>query len=382
MKPGILFILLDCILLLIAPQFVSAQRDYYITDSTIHLGHRVIDGGSASNSEFCQVRMGKKIVKYSPNEVNEFGFKDGSVFYAHEIKIGNSIKQVFLQRLVSGKMNLYYYQDSDTRTYFIEKDSGQLIALPHGKSEGGKENYKGVLIESTKDCDNIDKIVDMMTYHTSTMKSFVEAYNTCTVSNFNYFKYGFFAGYVNTKLLIPPSISPEFLRDATIENDGSFTFSLFMDLPLGKKGFYLHPEAQFVRNNFDYFNDGQIDKQEMVINTSCLNLPILLKYVMPIHNVKAKPYLGAGGMFSILLSNETIILESKMIDEFLVPQKYYNADLLAGQYIGYIASGGFQFNLYHRINLFTEFRYVRSFSMIQENRLDKGEFFFLTGLSF
>jgi hypothetical protein len=381
MKTAIPIILLHSFFILLIPLGLHAQEEYYITDSTVHLGSRLVDGGPVSNAKACHVRMGNKLVSYSPYNVREYGFRNGSVYYAHDILIDDSVKRVFLQKLVSGKMSVYFYRNTDIKIYFIEKDSGNLVALPDIKIENSKENFRIALRKFSGDCDKMDGIPDMVTYQAYSIRSYAEAYNTCDNAHFEYPKFGFLAGYVNTRLLIPPAISPEFLRNANLESDGSFTFSLFVDLPLGKNGLCLHPEVQYIRNNFNYFNDGYIDKQKMVINTSCINIPIMAKYYVPVHLGMTKPYFNAGALFSFLLTREAIVLESKRIDEFLVPQKYYKADLMAGQYIGYIAGGGFQFNLFHRINLFTEFRYVRSYSIIRENRLDKGELIFLTGLN-
>jgi len=65
------------IFLLSIPFSLCAQTDYYIKDHTMTGGIDLIDGGDISNSMVCQVKNGNSVDKYSPNQISEYGFKDG-----------------------------------------------------------------------------------------------------------------------------------------------------------------------------------------------------------------------------------------------------------------------------------------------------------------
>jgi hypothetical protein len=156
---------------------------------------------------------------------------------------------------------------------------------------------------------------------------------------------------------------------------------MFIDYPIGRRGFSFHPEVQYVRNNFDYYSYN-INQYWMVINTSCINFPMMLRYTIPLASSKVRPFANAGIQASVLIKNDSQVLEDVMGGEVIVSENLYNADLLSPFYAGYIAGAGLQFNILHRINFFAEFRYSRGYALLEPTLLDKGEYFLLTGISF
>jgi hypothetical protein len=362
---------------------VFAQTDYYKTYSGINLGLKPEDGGQTLNAKLCRVRLeNNTIMTYTPYEVSEYGFKDGRVFRAREIRMNDTIKRVFLELLVKGKMNLYFYKGLKYRSYYLEKDSGELIPLPKDGKNTGDPYFRNILDNATHDCAKLTDHLNLINYRTKTLSSYVEAYNTCKAVEFPYFKYGIMAGFETTTLLIPSSIGVDFLKDNKIESDESFTISLFMDYPIGKKGLSFHPEFQFVRNNFKYHQYNYKYEATMVINTICINFPLMIRYTVPISEKKFRPYVNAGFVASFLLKNESLILETTIKDEVIISDKYYRADLLGDQYAGYITGAGVQFNIHHRLNLFAELRYGRSYAFLNNTLLNKRECYLLTGINF
>jgi len=364
------------------PFGVYAQTDYYDTYTSIHYGSKLKDGGSNENARFCQVKTESNIVRYSPYEVKEYGFSDGRVYQARDIQVGDSVRRVFLERLVTNGLRLYFYQGSHYRIFYLEKDSGHLIPLPKRDNQDREINYKEILSNNTRECDILKEYLYLINYHARPLTTYVEAYNTCEAKEFPYFKYGFMVGYVNTRLLIPSNVALEFLKDSEIKADGSFTFSLFTDFPIGKKGLSVHPEIQYTRNNFDYYRINSLHEAMMAINTSCITLPLMARYTMLASSAKFRPYLNAGGTFSWLIKNETTVLETALIDQGVVIEKYSQADIMTRQYFGYITGIGLQMKFRHRINLYAELRYGNSYAVTNNSFLNKGEFYVLTGLNF
>ncbi len=373
-----------CILFILCmmPYSINAQKDYYYTYTSFNTGAQLVDGGQTQNARFCRVRSGESIItEYTPYEVKEYGFKDGRVFLAWDIQVENTIRRVFLERLVDGKTKLYFYKGLNYKTFYLEKDSGQLIPLIRGGKHNKESDYRKTLGKLTNDCDLLREPLNLIIYEQKSLASFVDAYNTCKLKEFPYRKYGIMFGYVNTSLLIPYLVDQEFLRDSEIETDGSLTISLFIDYPIGKKGLSFHPEIQYVRNNFDYYRY-KINQYWMVINTSCFNIPLMFRYTAPLSSAKIQPYVNAGGQISFLLKEETLVLEDVMQNQVIVSENFYRFSLLADQYGGYIAGAGLQFNIRHRINFFVEFRYAKAYAFLESTLLDKEEYFLLTGINF
>lgn len=67
------------------------------------------------------------IVKYSPNDITGFRFKDSKYYVAKEV----GGKNVFLEFLINGQVKVYYLRDRDGDHYYIEKEGIGLSELPY-----------------------------------------------------------------------------------------------------------------------------------------------------------------------------------------------------------------------------------------------------------
>ncbi|MDR0863812.1 MAG: outer membrane beta-barrel protein [Candidatus Symbiothrix sp.] len=67
---------------------------------------------------------------YLPGEIHGYRFKEVGKFYvSHKINIDAVEKEVFLEFLVNGTMNLYYYSQNDEPYYFFENETGDWVAV-------------------------------------------------------------------------------------------------------------------------------------------------------------------------------------------------------------------------------------------------------------
>jgi hypothetical protein len=359
-----------------------AQEDYYYTGTAYHVGSELVNGGVMKNCQVCQVRIGFSGVKdYTPDEVSEYGFKSGTVYIARSILVEGAQKKVFLQRLIKGKMNLYYYSGQSGKKFFAEIDSGTLIPLGASRKYSGSSYFRDKLAEMTPDCDKVKGKTELILYKPASLASFVDVYNKCEAKNFPYVKYGFLYGYVNSVFTIPPGVETQFLKGSSIESDGSMTAGLFLDNPIGQKGLSVHTELQYIRNNFNYFAY-KINKIWMAINTSCINIPVMVRYTLPAGGSKLRPYLNAGGELAISLGKDSKVLEDVMSGSVVLSESIYSVKLLPDYYVGYNAGGGLEFNIHGRMNLYAELRYSASSPMAQPTLLGKRNLFLLTGISF
>lgn len=67
-------------------------------------------------------------VNYSPSELIGFRFDEGKFFHSRSIEVNGKEKLLFLEYLIKGKANIYYYRDSQDH-YFIETDKVELLEL-------------------------------------------------------------------------------------------------------------------------------------------------------------------------------------------------------------------------------------------------------------
>ncbi|MDR2036941.1 MAG: outer membrane beta-barrel protein [Bacteroidales bacterium] len=107
--------------------FCFAQRDFrdgYIITNQLDTIYGQIDyRGDIRNSKVCSFTKNStnQSIDYLPDEIFAYRFIDGRYYISKELDNG---KKVFLEFLVNGMANLYYYRDEKfTDYYFIEKNN-------------------------------------------------------------------------------------------------------------------------------------------------------------------------------------------------------------------------------------------------------------------
>ena len=93
--------------------------------------------------------------KYSPETISGYRFENGRFYISKSIVTDSISKLVFVEFLVNGKSNLYYYREGEKNKYFVEKDNSELTELIYNEiyfiNEYGDEKvkyderYKGAL---------------------------------------------------------------------------------------------------------------------------------------------------------------------------------------------------------------------------------------------
>src|ERR1035437_2315452 len=136
------------LLTIISPVLLRAQMDYYIKDSTMKAGIDLINNTDSKNAQFCQIQEGEKSLTYTPYQISEYGFANGRVYKSFPITIKDSTTRLFLERIVEGKLNLYYLKTKQCRKrYFIIKASSiTLIEIPREKY-----NFQKIVLSQTND---------------------------------------------------------------------------------------------------------------------------------------------------------------------------------------------------------------------------------------
>lgn len=114
-----------------------AQTDfkpgYVITNSGDTVFGEIDYRGDKLMGQLCKFRTNKHIVNYSPSDLVAYRFIDGKYFVSREV----ADRQVFLEFLIKGQVNIYYLRDEVGDHYYIDKEGERLSELPY--EEGIRE---------------------------------------------------------------------------------------------------------------------------------------------------------------------------------------------------------------------------------------------------
>ncbi|HNX65364.1 MAG TPA: hypothetical protein PKH02_00700, partial [Bacteroidales bacterium] len=216
------------VFLFLMPYLVSGQSNYYVRDSVSSAGVKMIEGTDLSNSSVCLVINGDKTEGLTPEQISEYGYKNGRVYFSRKIQLGDTIKAVFLERLVKGKTALYYYKGPGIKEFFLEKEDGTLESLP----VNDKNSFHSALSDALSDCPVIAEYSRKATYSKRSLSELITGYNRCAPFALHTFKYGVMLGYQAAKLVPSSNYADKSLDFINYKYEGSFAFGAFMDRPI------------------------------------------------------------------------------------------------------------------------------------------------------
>lgn len=343
------------------------------------VGVNLVDGRDLLNSRFCMMKMGDQIVRYTPYEVKEYGFKDGRVYLSKDIQTSDSVQRVFLERLEKGNTTLYYYKGKRNKTYFLEKDSILFVELPKRK-EKRDITFRSNLQHITSDCPNVRDAAKLVNYNKKSLTNLITRYNNCELKPFPFFKYGLIIGYGTTKLIPSSAIENEYINQLDFKYDGGFTIGLFVDNPILVSDFSLHAELYYSRHGFSYNKLIENKDIDFVANISALKLPILIKYAYPSN--KNRPFINAGGILAYNFKNDNSLYEASMTQNIIEIDDLKKTSLIYRNQVGYSIGGGLECKLNHKNFLFFELRYSKLYGLSDSGSLNNSEIHFITGINF
>jgi hypothetical protein len=147
----------------------------------------------SSNSQFCDFRHSAtdSAVRFYPEKIFGYRFNNGKYYISRNIKIEDDTVRVFVEYLIHGKLNVYFFQDKvDKNHYFISKDMQPLSELIHIKENIEKDGiqmlnetrpYIGILTYYTADCPAMkNDIIRLIEPDHKNLISFAEKYHNLT----------------------------------------------------------------------------------------------------------------------------------------------------------------------------------------------------------
>ncbi len=149
-----------------------------------------------NNSKTCEftLNIGDKPTIYTPNDLIFYQIDPEKKYVSKKISIGGNEFYAFVEILVDGIVDLYYYQDRDKDYYFIEKDNKMNILSndekeyvdDHGQKSLVKSNlYKGTLLYLFQDAKGLNKSINNTNYSYKSLIDITEKYHHAVCSDYD-----------------------------------------------------------------------------------------------------------------------------------------------------------------------------------------------------
>ena len=364
------------------PLYSSAQVDYYIKDTTTFIGNiSIVNQGDKLNALSLKFRMNDSLVEFSPDEIREYGFKNGVVYRSFRINVNGESKTYFFKRLYKGTTNLYYLKTKERgEEFFITKhDSLGLKILPPDKSK-----YTQILKETLTECETIINDLPSVSLNKAHLNRLFIDYHECHGYPHPRTRFGLYLGLTSTKYAANDFTT--LLHIIDFKNSIRLMAGGFLDIPLGKGNFSFHPELYgryigAVYSKQGIILDDNISNNptqigpvgtspssiildyDMVINHTSLSLPLLLRYNF--YRPETSLFFEGGPLYSrTIKDNSTFFLYENLKDEVIyhTPLPPY---FLKNQF-GYALGGGAIIKYGSNSSIYSALRYSQFYNLGNE----------------
>ena len=370
-----------CLLLLLYTIFsfteLKAQRAYISRDTTTIVGVNLIPGSAAQNAQFIRLKDGKEIIQYSPDEIAGYRLSDGKVYVSRNVALAGSEKKVFLQKLVQGEMDLYYYTEDELQRFFLETQDGQLMPLSE------QQDFRQTLSRAMSDCEAVSEAIRLVSYRKNSLSRLVEMYNDCEERPFPYPKVGIAAGFQLTNIIVQDAILDYVLNLTDFQPRPTLSIGVFAELPIEATDLSFHTGLFASYNRFNVFA-ADTSLYRVLVNIITLDIPLMTRYSFP--TAKLRPFINAGAVLSYHIRNTNGIYVISDTGNSETPNLRAQQTILSDLMPGLALGGGLQYPLDYRRLLSLEVRYTRSYgrsnNLTDVNTLSKSNLSILLGYTF
>lgn len=319
------------------------------------------------NSLECEFRKNIDTLSefYTPFDIKAFFIENNKYYISKDMTINNIEKKVFLEFLLKGIVNLYYYKDLQNEYYFIEKDNeifkltNELIEIDRNNNTYRIEShqYIGILKflfqDSPKLTDQINNtrfgykplIKVTKTYHENVCKDYKCVDFTKLTKQSIYIEPKI--GIINSKLGLASS------KDYTKDLKAIFVIQ-FRFIPIRMHYLWNFQTGLSYSSNYflgDYFNYVLFGKERtfrIELKYEIIRIPLIIQYNFPLN--KIQPYILAGynNIFIInpKYSVRRISEEGSLSSPYKTPFRKYQ--------FGFTTGVGLRFKINEKYNIFIQ----------------------------
>ena len=274
-------------------------------------------------------------VRYAPGEIFSYRFQQGKYYISKELVREDGSEYRFLEFLVNGIADLYYYRSEKGDHYLIEKEDGSMQELTNELKEvyiegvrysRESKQYIGMLKATFSDCLEVQSDIESAKLShkslidiTSTYHDYVCEGEQCIiyekeipvlrarispVFGMGYYKIGFELVPLFEDMAFDPSLSPELgMQLHLLAPRLNEKISVQFDFLLAKHYHYGYKEE---------VNGAQSIYYDAHLNTAFLNSGVGFKYTYP--KGKVRPTLAFGGLASYLFWSNTGAVAESVLD--------------------------------------------------------------------
>jgi len=261
--------------------------------------------------------------EYKPFDIRGYGFTDNKFYVSKNVKSKGQEFPLFLEYLVNGNTDLFYYGTGSDFHYFIEKRDGQMFELTNAQDSvyvDGKlyirenKRYVGILKYAFADCQKLSSAIDNAILEQKYMISLVNKYNECTGGNEKSIVYK--KQLPSVRFKFAPVVSLEFpqfqfndsYHDRIIPSEKavspSFGIQTNAIFPRISDKFSLQLSGEYSKNSFYGTGISPVTEaaEEISINITGIKGKLGIKYTYP--SGKIRPTIMAGGNMIFISSKE------------------------------------------------------------------------------
>jgi hypothetical protein len=382
-RKKVLFATLFCFC--ITPICLSQSKyleGFYITWENDTIEGLIYNKTASGNFMSCTFKKEKssKNAKFSAEEILGYGISNGKYYISKRINTKDGQIQAFVEFLVDGISNLYFYRDHENYFYIIENERGEIIELDkeeltqvEGEGDVSRDTYRHIrmLKLAFSDCMEIQPQVENADLSHKSLIKLTKNYHNYVCEDQECIVYEKKLGPL--KIYLAPVIgvttsslqfNTEFFSKLNYEQDLNLTIgiqlnatltrineriSLQFDLLYGNNDFHGTYDQSYGNFYFDPYGIYNGD-YELYINNDLLQSSLLLKYSFT--QLKVRPSLGVGILYNFLLNQEARAFGERANGD--PPQEKVLEDIyMASNLIGGVAQIGLNYRIFKNRELFT-----------------------------
>lgn len=329
-----------------------SQTDFIFVTAKAKYAAVIVNQGSIQNAKICKTSTSGMERTYRPSEIFGYMFQNGIKYYSKSILISDSIHQVFLETLIEGTVNLYYFRDNNSKRFFIQSKGEELFEI-YPKEKGKKLDFDESLNGLLTDCDQIIKQKDLVRFTRRGLKTFVSYYNNCSPESIFALRYGVSLGYGMIKQSPRTKNTEIKLLDFGYSEAANFGF--FIEHPLYISNFHLHLDVFFLKQTY-WENYSSSEKEiDFVANVYSLNAPLIIRYISP--NKKVRPFYNVGISFTYNFKKEESFSWVRYSNENSVYINYPDNQFVSDFQAGITLGAGLEYRIKPSFSIFGELRY-------------------------
>jgi hypothetical protein len=284
--------------------FIAAQTDYLNCRQCVY--SKTVDGDSKTY--------------YSPTEIIGYRYENGRYFISKSIELDTIQKTVFVEFLVNGVSNLYYYRN-DNDYYFVENENSELTRLfyneVHFYNEWGhekikyNEQYKGALKYLYRDYPELYGSINQLHFDQKSLIKISKKYHEkvcpdeeCIVYSKSTKNKAFF----ETKLglsysLLGVETSSDYASDVSVNIGVHFRFvparifyrwNFLFGIDYSNASY----SGEFLNTILEDINGTSIeDNWRIDLKYHMIKIPLMAQYTFPLKNIQPSIFFGYDNIF-------------------------------------------------------------------------------------